>query len=256
MTAQVHRLPRAAEAAPRIRPQSRRILLAVELRKAVDTRPARLLIVVTLLASLVVLGYDLAHVTDQAVFSDMVQGSVAPLTVFLPALAVLAMTSEWSQRTALVTFALSPWRSRVLICKAGAALLIGAAVTAIVVVLTALAALLAGLAAGHLSFAHAESGAGAAFASVGIDVLMGVAFGALITSTPAALVAYYVVPTVWGGVLTSAGGWSAWVNVTDAVARISHLKPGGFSAETFTAVTIWVLAPAAAGLVVGARRAP
>ena len=52
------------------------------------------------------------------------------MTVILPIIAVLSVTSEWSQRTGLATFTLVPHRGRVLLAKAIAAVLVALAATA------------------------------------------------------------------------------------------------------------------------------
>jgi hypothetical protein len=49
-----------------------------------------------------------------------------PIGILLPILGILSVTSEWSQRTTLLTFALVPRRERVTAAKALAACLLGA----------------------------------------------------------------------------------------------------------------------------------
>ena len=56
----------------------------------------------------VVLGNDL-HPS----FVSFLQGMNTPMGILLPVLGVLSITSEWSQRTAMVTFTLEPSRMRV-----------------------------------------------------------------------------------------------------------------------------------------------
>src|SRR3954462_13129704 len=84
-------------------------LVAVELRKMVDTTagfwlqvaiPA--LTVVVVVAPL--LGGDAANHTFQSVLDVGLQ----PAAILLPVLGILLVTSEWSQRTGLITFALVP----------------------------------------------------------------------------------------------------------------------------------------------------
>ncbi len=119
-----------------VRPQWLGRLFDVELRKTVDTRAGRLMIAtVLLLASAIATWASLrtwGSADNQLLFGDVLRA----VTLLLPAVGVLAMTSEWSQRTALTTFTLSPKRTRVLLCKVGAALLLSITVTAIAVVLT------------------------------------------------------------------------------------------------------------------------
>ncbi len=47
------------------------------------------------------------------------------LRILLPVIAILSVTSEWSQRTGLITFTLVPHRGQVILAKAIAAVLVG-----------------------------------------------------------------------------------------------------------------------------------
>ena len=64
-----------------------------------------------------------------------------PQGLLLPVLGILLVTSEWSQRTALVSFTLMPVRGRVLLAKVLASLLAGLAAIALTVVVAVLATL-------------------------------------------------------------------------------------------------------------------
>jgi hypothetical protein len=237
------------------RPQSRGVLVEVEFRKMLDTRAGLALAVATLVASVVVVCSDLARPgRHPVVVRALIQDAAMPPTVFLPVLAVLAVTAEWSQRTAVVTFTLSPWRNRVLAAKAGAALVLGALVTGAVVLLAGAVGAAAAVLTGHVDYSRTGEAVGAAFAGDGIAMLMGVACGALVGSIPAALAVYYLLPAVWSGLLAGRGGWTDWVDITGAIARVSHLRLAGAVPQTAVAVAVWVVLPAVAGLVVGARR--
>lgn len=86
-------------------------LLRVELRKSYDTRAGRWLLISIGLLVLAAETIALAVTTvqDEAMqFGDFV-GTAAFLTSFLlPVLGIMVLTTEWSQRTAMVTFALEP----------------------------------------------------------------------------------------------------------------------------------------------------
>ena len=99
-------------------------LVAVELRKMVDTRAGFWLQVAMVALTVVVvivrlLVGDAAHHTFQSVLDAGLQ----PAAILLPVLGILLVTSEWSQRTGLITFTLVPVRSRVLSAKLIASLL-------------------------------------------------------------------------------------------------------------------------------------
>lgn len=91
-------------------PALRRLVL-VELRKSADTRAGRWLL--GTLAAIAIAGVVLLLIFGKAGdqdFGGFVFTAQLPLGLLLPVLGILSMTSEWSQRTALATFAL---------CRAG-----------------------------------------------------------------------------------------------------------------------------------------
>src|SRR5262245_60938339 len=92
-------------------------MTGVELRKMVDTRAgASLLLAVVALTIVVIVarvfGKHAGH-TLTGLFVDPLQ---VPST-FLPVIGILLVTSEWTQRTSLITFTLVPRRLRVLAAK-------------------------------------------------------------------------------------------------------------------------------------------
>src|SRR5690242_21257898 len=87
-------------------------LVAVELRKMVNTRAgfwlqvAMVALTVAVVVARMLVG-DASHHTFQAVLDAGLQ----PSAILLPVLGILLVTSEWSQRTGLITFTLVPVRS-------------------------------------------------------------------------------------------------------------------------------------------------
>jgi len=113
-------------------PMSR--LIAVELRKLVNTRAGLWLVLAIGLVSLLIMTAMLIWAEDR----DLVFGNIfglmnIPTGFLLPVLAILLVTSEWGQRTGLVTFTLEPRRSRVVVAKLATALVaaVGAMLTAL-----------------------------------------------------------------------------------------------------------------------------
>src|SRR5690349_1449189 len=85
-------------------------LVRVELRKSADTRSGFWLLasmgIVTVLTLGIMLIVSATNDTANLAYGDFV-GGVAFLTgILLPVLGILLVTSEWSQRTAMSTFAL------------------------------------------------------------------------------------------------------------------------------------------------------
>ncbi|HXD56852.1 MAG TPA: hypothetical protein VN606_02995, partial [Thermoleophilaceae bacterium] len=111
-------------AAPATRPPLSRLTL-VELRKMTDTKAGFWLqLSVLALAVLVVVVNALAgHVQDHQ-FMDYFSGTSQGLSALLPVLGILLVTSEWSQRTAMITFSLVPQRTRVMAAKTLAAVVL------------------------------------------------------------------------------------------------------------------------------------
>ncbi|KAB1949724.1 ABC transporter permease [Micromonospora sp. ALFpr18c] len=244
--------------APADRPSLVR-LTVVELRKLVDTRAGRwLLITIGLIAAAIVtLQLIYAKDADQT-FVNFFTPSLLPVGVLLPVLGILSITSEWSQRTALTTYALVPRRERVVAAKL------------IAVVLTALASVLASLAiaaAGTL-VAGATGGAGtwrveAALIGNAVifqvaNVLMGAAFGLLLLNPPLAIVGYLLLPTLWSvlsELVRPLRGPAGWLDTSRTMEPLftDHLT-GGQWGRLAVSLLVWLVLPMAAGLVRTLRR--
>src|SRR5205085_12602592 len=80
-------------------------LTLVELRKMVDTRAGFWLqLIVAGLTLIVVTLFCTFGDTDDLIFRDMFALAVFPASLLLPVVGILLVTSEWTQRTALITF--------------------------------------------------------------------------------------------------------------------------------------------------------
>jgi ABC-type transport system involved in multi-copper enzyme maturation permease subunit len=117
-------------------------LTGVELRKMVDTRAGMWLLIATAASTLgIVAIVCLGGSAPDHVFSRMLEAAIFPPSILLPIIGILLVSSEWSQRTALVTFAIVPHRGRVLLAKllAGTALTLAAFLLCIAVAAVATA---------------------------------------------------------------------------------------------------------------------
>src|SRR5690242_4068303 len=124
-------------------------LTAVELRKMTDTRAGLWLqIAVGLLTLAAVVVVVIVGNDHDRTFHQLLNVAIQPATLLLPVVGILLVTSEWTQRTALITFALVPRRGRVVTAKLLAAILLGLVVFALCVAFTLLATLAAGSSAG------------------------------------------------------------------------------------------------------------
>ncbi len=250
--------PRTVPASlPPVRRPSFQQLAVVELRKTVDTRAGRVLLAVTvLLAAVVVVAMLFLTSRDELAFSGWSGDALIPVLVLLPVLGVLAMTSEWTQRTALTTFTLVPRRGRVLAAKVGAAVLLGAATAAATTALAALALPVHDLVHdGPVVWGPVARIAGGAVVAAVLVVVMGSAFGALLPNSAAAITAYYVAPTAWtvlaGEVLQDV---APWFDVFGALERIAGFDLDGQLPQTLTALGTWIVLPLAVGTVRSLRR--
>ena len=93
-------------------------LVKVEMRKALDTRAGRWL-VIGILGLVVVIEVIYAFAANDADknLQDFIQIPGAVLGYFLPIVVIMLVTSEASQRNGLVTFTLEPRRSRIVLAK-------------------------------------------------------------------------------------------------------------------------------------------
>jgi ABC-2 type transport system permease protein len=228
-------------------------LTAVELRKATDTRAGFWLLLLVVLSALAVVAIVLAagDPEDQT-FASLFGDCVGIVSVLLPIVGLLLVTSEWSQRTALVTFTLMPVRGRVLLAKVLAALIAGLAAILLAIAVAAVATLLGGA-----PDAWARIGADD-FAKFGLlqvsGVLQGLAFGLLFLSSAAAIVTFFVLPTaftivanLWGALRDAA----PWVDLGTAQQPLFSGTDltGEQWLQVTTATLIWVVLPFVVGMV-------
>lgn len=226
-------------------------LIRVELRKMADTRSGTwLLVVVAAAAVLVTAGVFVWGATDDRTFLNLLTIAGVPLSFMLPVLGILLICSEWGQRTALVTFTLTPHRGQVLLAKVSAALLF--AVAAIV-----LAAIPAAVLAAVGGAADPWSGLSVAMVAkvlLGfvLGIAWGLAFGAALLSSALAIVAYFVVPTVLslvGGIWPSLAGGLAWVDLNQSSTALfdtGHIS-GATWAHLAVGTLVWVVVPGVVG---------
>ncbi|MCF6376128.1 ABC transporter permease [Nocardioides KLBMP 9356] len=254
----VPQVPTAPAARHEVRPIPMSRLAKVELRKMFDTRAGFWLMasvaIVAVLASAAVIAWAPDEVINQEFFSTAIG---MPLSVVLPIIAILSITSEYSQRTGLTTYTLVPWRGRVITAKVLVTLAIG--VVSMVVALAVgavgnvVGAAIAGLDPvwniGVQSFGYIV------LANI-LGMLMGFMLGVVFRSSPAAVVAYFVYSLVLPGAfaaLAAFQGWfrdlQPWVDVNFAITR---LFDNSMTAENWqqlgVTTLVWLWIPLALGL--------
>jgi ABC-type transport system involved in multi-copper enzyme maturation permease subunit len=251
----------AATAAPLtsrnpIRPQRLSTVLKVELRKLVDTRSGKAILGIGVAIPLAALIWMLFHGADVVVSWRSYSQFRPVLGLTIPLIGLFAMTAEWTQRTALTTFTLSPRRGRVLAMKFVAAFGLSMAVLAVVVGLTVGAVALGGLITGQTpSYEFLGPDLRGLVIMTSLQVIMASGFGALAAQTAAAVGAFLVAPTIWsvaGPMLFGAN--AQWVDVFSAYDQLSSDAPLTNLPQTITAIAVWVVLPTTIGVVRSLRR--
>lgn len=227
-------------------PMSR--LVRVELRKMVDTRSGRWLLIAAGLIT--VLGAILIGLVGDAKdvnFQPLLEVTWLPLAILLPIVGILAATGEWSQRTALTTFALVPRRERVANAKLLAAVLLGAAALVVSLLAAAIGTAFSG-GSWALNFAHIGDG----FLLLELNILGGVAFGMLLMSPAPAIVTSFVLPTAFsilGDSIRSLRGTWDWLDPSQTQIPLQNADAHGDDwAKLVVSSLIWIVVPLLAGI--------
>lgn len=236
-------------------------LVGVELRKLADTRAGKWLLgtiaAISVLVMVIMLWVVLAN--DLSVsFKDFLTAMSIPMGVLLPVLGVLSITSEWSQRTALVTFTLEPHRGRVIAAKVVVALIVALFAVIVAAIAAALGNVLAGLASDTTVWNVNALELLGFYAMQALGILMGLTFGALLLSSPAAIVVYFawafVIPTIFSVASVFIDWFSDVLPWIDFATSQIPLLDGGWTGEKVAQLlvsgTIWLIIP----FVIGARR--
>lgn len=187
-------------------------LVGVELRKSLDTRSGAWLLAGIGLAAVLTTAAVIAWApAEEFTYAQFTLAIGMPMSVILPIIAILSVTSEWSQRSGLTTFTLVPRRGRVMLAKAVAAVLIAATATLVAFVVGALGNVV-GTGIAGVPTIWDQSLADVGFVALGnvLLLLIGFTLGALLRSSPAAIVAYMIYAFVAPGLLAFLAFRQAW----------------------------------------------
>lgn len=181
-------------------------LVRVEFRKSYDTTAsfwllaviAGLVVIAELIAALVtgLKGVNNFGYSDFATVAGFITG------LLLPVLGIMLVTSEWGQRTAMVTFATEPRRMLVIWAKLVVGLLLAVATVVFAMVMAVPFNLLQGALAGHMNWHFDGWGFSGFLVSQVFSMTGGFALAALFLNTPAAIVVYFaykwMLPVLFG----------------------------------------------------------
>lgn len=255
MTTSLPSRPHDLDAAAALGPIPFSRLVRVEWAKATDTRSARWLLALVALSTIaMVLVPVLAPTTFDQTYASYLRVAALGLTLLLPVVAILLLTGEWSQRTVTTTFTQEPRRTRVLNAKVAAAL-----------VLCGGASLFGGVAAGAgLGLAAASGRDLAADLTAGavagyvlfvvLNVLGGVALGALLQSSAIAIAASFALPAAFAVLGAASTLVSDWIDMSSTWNQVLEDDWAGHVPQIAFSIVFWVAVPLAAGAVRWVRR--
>lgn len=235
-------------------------LVGVELRKMFDTRAGFWLMASIVIAAVLATAATIIFASEDKLTYEAFTAAIGfPMAVILPMVAILSVTSEWSQRSALTTFTLVPSRGRVIAVKAFCAVVIG-----VVSMLVAAAVGAVGNVVGS-SIAGVDTSWNVTLADFSLIILAnvlgmmaGFMLGVLIRNSPGAIVGYFVLSLVLPGIaeaLSATQDWfrdnASWLDFNTATARLFE-GADGLTGEVWAQVGVttlaWVLIPMAIGM--------
>lgn len=229
-------------------------IVDVELRKSLDTRSGFWLVAGIGIAAFLTTGAIIAWAPqDEFAYSQFTLAIGVPISILLPIIATLSVTSEWTQRSGLTTFTLVPHRDRVLLAKALAALVLVAASTAVAFAVGALGNL-AGSAIADVPTVWDQSLADVGCFALANSLLMLVGFtlGALIRNSPGAIVGYMLYAFVTPGLLAFLAFNQRWFSdarpwVDAKYNQDALLRGHGLTGENWVQLAVtsvaWVVLP-------------
>ncbi|HEX4307102.1 MAG TPA: hypothetical protein VHZ54_13785 [Solirubrobacterales bacterium] len=226
-------------------------LTKVELRKMVDTRSGFWLQLAVLgLTLLAVVITVLAGHDDDKVFFQILSNALQPAGILLPVVGILLVSSEWSQRTALVSFALVPERGRLIAAKVLAGVVLALVATAVALVIAVLGTALASTDAPHqwslpLGLLLQD------IVYVVTAMIIGIGFGVALQSSAPAIVLYFALPVAFAalGSIHALNGVVHWINTAEALEPLTtEVMSGHQWARGLVALALWIGIPFTVGM--------
>ena len=231
-------------------------LVRAEFRKTVDVRAARWLLLGTALLAAAAEAIPLVfpHNVTQDRASYLTWAALG-LSRLLPLVLLMAMTAEWSQRTAMTTFTLEPRRRRVLAAKTAAALIVS-----VLAGLFAFAvATVTVLAATHAGRPVADSWNWSQLAGFALFIVLtsavGMAIGAALHNTAAAIVSYFALAGLFSLLMIPAlEKVGNWINTGQTFGWLLTGDWSGHAAQIAVSAALWIALPLGVGTVRTVRR--
>lgn len=236
-------------------------LVLVESRKTYDTRAGFwLLATIAILVGLVeaILMITVLVNDDPVFFEDFAGTAGGIASLLLPVLGIILVTSEWGQRTAMVTFAIEPRRMRVVLAK----LVVGAVVSVATVVVMLVIGLLCTLVCEALQPDQTtwdmEWWVPVSFiVTMTLTMTVGFSMAALLLNTPAAIVVFFlywyglaIVLFVIAELISGFSDVAPWINLQAALEPVWDwtLDTGEEWGQLVVSAGLWIVAPLAGGV--------
>ena len=238
-------------------PMSR--IIGVELRKSFDTRSGFWMLASVGILAVLATGATILFAPDDAITYDTFGAAIGiPMAIILPMIAILSVTSEWSQRTGLTSFTLVPHRGRIIRAKLTVALGVGVVSMLLAFGIGALGNLLGAAIVGVDPVWNIGLGdfAGLVFFQV-LNMLIGFMLGVLFRNSAGAIVGYFVYGFVLGtitAVLAATQEWfekaQPWVdfNFSQGYLTEASSMTGENWAQLGVTGLFWLVIPLAVGL--------
>jgi ABC-type transport system involved in multi-copper enzyme maturation permease subunit len=243
-------------AVPRSIPMTR--VVSVELRKMFDTRSGFWLMASIVILSILATAATIIFAPDDELTYEAFATAVGfPMTVILPMIAALAVSSEWSQRSALTTFTLVPSRTRVIAAKAVVTVMVGVIAIALAFAIGAVGNVVGSRIAGIDTVWDVSVGHALSIVLGNLTCLLtGTMLGMLLRSSAGGLVTYFVitllVPTM-SGLLAASQSWyedvQPWVDLNFAQSFLFEgMHTAAQWAHVASTVGLWIVLPGMLGL--------
>ncbi len=234
-------------------------IVKVELRKMFNTRSGFWMLVSIGVLSVVATGAVLVFAPDSAIiYGNFATAIGFPMSVILPMIAILSVTSEWSQRSGLTTFTLIPGRGRVIGAKAFATVVVGVVSMAVAFAVGALGNLAGSTMRGVDAVWDISVAAGAQILLGNLlGMAIGFTLGVVLRNSAAAIVGYFVVSFVFPGVLVLLAQVRSWFEDLQPWIDWNYTQVALFENDTDTAsewamfastTMVWIALPLAIGL--------
>ena len=233
-------------------------VVSVELRKMFDTRSGFWMLMSIAITATLATGAVILWAPDSELTYDSFAAAIGfPMSVILPMLAILSITSEWTQRSGLSTFTLIPHRGRVISAKAVATVIVGVGSMIVAMAIGALGNIV-GTAITGTPTVWDDSFLTLSLIVLGnvLGMMLGFTLGVVIRNSAGAIVGYFVatlvLPTL-AALLAANAAWfqdaQPWVDFPFAR---GELFEGGMASSDWahlaTATFIWLVVPLVVGL--------